>query len=70
MERGELVPDDLIIEMIEGELEKHPSGFIMDGFPRTVAQAQAFDAMLAAQGLARSTRSCCSTPIARRCSSV
>jgi adenylate kinase len=47
MQRGELVPDDLIISMIEGELEKLPGGFIMDGFPRTVAQAQAFDAMLA-----------------------
>lgn len=44
---GELVPDDLILEMIEGELERHPSGFVMDGFPRTPAQAVAFDAMLA-----------------------
>jgi adenylate kinase len=50
MKRGELVPDDLIIKMIEGELKKHPSGFIMDGFPRNVAQAQAFDALLAAKG--------------------
>ena len=47
MQRGELVPDDLIISMIEHELEQHPSGFIMDGFPRTVAQAEAFDALLA-----------------------
>jgi adenylate kinase len=50
MQRGELVPDDLIVKMIEGELEKHPSGFIMDGFPRNVAQAQAFDALLAGKG--------------------
>jgi adenylate kinase len=50
MSRGELVPDALIIKMIEGELEKYPSGFIMDGFPRNVAQAQAFDALLAGKG--------------------
>jgi adenylate kinase len=47
MSRGELVPDALILAMIEGELEKHPSGFVMDGFPRNVAQAQAFDTLLA-----------------------
>jgi adenylate kinase len=47
MKRGQLVPDGLIISMIEGELEKSPGGFIMDGFPRNVAQAQAFDALLA-----------------------
>ena len=50
MQRGELVPDDLIVDMIEGELERHPSGFVMDGFPRTPAQAVAFDAMLARKG--------------------
>lgn len=50
MTRGELVPDDLIVAMIEGELEKSPSGFIMDGFPRTVAQAEAFDDMLERKG--------------------
>jgi len=50
MQSGELVPDDLIIAMIEGELDKYPAGFIMDGFPRTVAQAEAFDAMLARKG--------------------
>jgi len=51
MKRGDLVPDELIIAMIEAELEKTPGGFIMDGFPRTVAQAQAFDALLARQSL-------------------
>jgi adenylate kinase len=50
MQRGELVPDDLIVSMIEGELDKHPRGFIMDGFPRTVAQAEAFDGMLERKG--------------------
>lgn len=43
---GALVPDEVIIKMIEAELEKLQGGFIMDGFPRTVAQAQAFDALL------------------------
>ncbi len=43
MDRGDLVPDDLIIKMIEGELKNAPRGFIMDGFPRTVAQAEAFE---------------------------
>ena len=43
---GALVPDEVIIKMIEAALEKLQGGFIMDGFPRTVAQAQAFDALL------------------------
>ncbi|HEY1882133.1 MAG TPA: adenylate kinase [Candidatus Cybelea sp.] len=46
MHRGELVPDDLVIAMIEAELRKMPAGFVMDGFPRTVAQAEALDKML------------------------
>jgi adenylate kinase len=50
MRRGELVPDALMVDMIGNELEKHTSGFIMDGFPRTVAQAQAFDALLSRKG--------------------
>ena len=51
MHRGELVPDDLILKMIGAELEKSPRGFIMDGFPRTVAQAEAFDALLEREGI-------------------
>ncbi|MGC1380188.1 MAG: adenylate kinase [Candidatus Baltobacteraceae bacterium] len=47
MHRGELVPDALVVAMIEKELERNPVGFVMDGFPRTVAQAQALDALLA-----------------------
>jgi adenylate kinase len=43
---GALVPDEVIIKMIEAELENLQGGFIMDGFPRTVAQAEAFDALL------------------------
>ena len=46
---GALVPDEVIIKMIEAELDKNPAGFIMDGFPRTVAQAEAFDALLHAK---------------------
>lgn len=48
MLKGALVPDEVIIKMIEAELEKQQGGFIMDGFPRTTAQAEAFDALLQA----------------------
>ncbi|MBV9717849.1 MAG: adenylate kinase [Candidatus Eremiobacteraeota bacterium] len=47
MQGGQLVPDDLMIAMIEHELERAPEGFVMDGFPRTVAQAEALDELLA-----------------------
>ncbi len=50
MQRGQLVPDDLVIEMIEHELEGTRDGFILDGFPRTVAQAEALDKSLARRG--------------------
>lgn len=50
MDRGELVPDDVIIGMMEGELA-NASDVIVDGFPRTVAQAQSFDAMLVTKGI-------------------
>lgn len=46
MERGELVPDDLIIRMMEERLKLLDGGYILDGFPRTDAQAVALDAML------------------------
>lgn len=49
---GQLVPDEVIIKMIEAELNKLSGGFIMDGFPRTVAQAEAFDALLHQKNMA------------------
>jgi adenylate kinase len=45
MESGGLVPDDLMVRMIEAEMEK-PGAVIFDGFPRTVAQAKALDDLL------------------------
>jgi len=41
MDRGELVPDGLIIDMIRGRIEAASDGFLLDGFPRTTAQAEA-----------------------------
>lgn len=49
MQRGELVPDGLIIKMVEGELGGGEA-VLFDGFPRTVAQAEALDAFLDARG--------------------
>ena len=48
MEKGELVPDEIIIGMIRNKIsgESNASGFIFDGFPRTVAQAGALDSLL------------------------
>jgi len=52
MERGDLVPDEITIDMFMAELSQPSAarGAILDGFPRTVAQAQALDATLAAHG--------------------
>jgi adenylate kinase len=52
MERGDLVPDDITIGMFMHELSQPAAarGAILDGFPRTVAQAQALDATLAERG--------------------
>lgn len=49
MESGQLVPDGLILSLIEKKLADI-DGFILDGFPRTLAQAEALDGMLAATG--------------------
>lgn len=51
MDRGDLVPDDVMIGMIQGRLESPGSdGILLDGFPRTVAQAQALDEALSTTG--------------------
>ena len=49
---GELVPDSITIAMLEEEVDKNPSakGFIFDGFPRTVPQAQELDKFLEGKG--------------------
>jgi adenylate kinase len=48
MDKGQLVPDEVTIKMLESEVNKHPNskGFIFDGFPRTGAQAKALDNFL------------------------
>jgi len=53
MERGELVPDDIVIAVIADRIDHSDAanGFVLDGFPRTVAQAEALDRELAARGI-------------------
>ena len=53
MERGELVSDDIVIGIANERLlaDDARNGFVLDGFPRTVAQAEALDRLLAEQGV-------------------
>src|SRR5215472_15416593 len=52
MDRGDLVPDDLVVSMIIDRLDRGDAvrGALLDGFPRTVAQAKALEARLAERG--------------------
>jgi adenylate kinase len=49
MERGELVPDDIVLGMVEDRIARPDcaNGFVFDGFPRTLAQAEALERVLA-----------------------
>lgn len=53
MDRGELVPDDMVNHMVSDRIDQEDCrrGFILDGFPRTVAQAEALTAMLEQKGV-------------------
>jgi adenylate kinase len=53
MEHGDLVPDDVVIAVVADRMDhsEAANGFILDGFPRTVAQAEALDRELAARGI-------------------
>ena len=52
MAEGKLVPDEIVIEMIDSALDNSPhvNGFLFDGFPRTTAQAEALDKLLTQKG--------------------
>jgi adenylate kinase len=52
MDKGQLVPDEVVIEMISSALDNNPqaNGFLFDGFPRTTAQAEALDKLLTQKG--------------------
>jgi adenylate kinase len=48
MDKGDLVPDEVTIQMLQSEVDNNPdsAGFLFDGFPRTIAQAEALDVCL------------------------
>jgi adenylate kinase len=48
MDAGNLVPDDVLVGMVKGQLEQAAQGWILDGFPRTLPQAEALDHLLQA----------------------
>ncbi|WP_396154651.1 adenylate kinase [Flavobacterium macrobrachii] len=52
MDKGDLVPDEVTIQMLQSEVDKNPqsAGFLFDGFPRTLTQAAALDKFLESKG--------------------
>ena len=52
MDKGDLVPDEITIQMLQSEVDNNPesAGFLFDGFPRTLAQAGALDRFLESKG--------------------
>ena len=52
MDRGDLVPDEIVIDMVDDRISQDDAinGFLLDGFPRTVAQAEALDRVLKRDG--------------------
>lgn len=54
IDKGQLVPDEVTINMLQAEVDKNPeaNGFIFDGFPRTEAQAEVLDVLLKSKGTA------------------
>ncbi|RMG84661.1 MAG: adenylate kinase [Bacteroidetes bacterium] len=52
MDKGELVPDEVTVGMLKNKVEANPDvkGFILDGFPRTIPQSEALDALMADMG--------------------
>jgi adenylate kinase len=60
MEQGQLIPDDLIINMLEKKVDENinAEGILYDGFPRTVKQAEALDVMFEKKGLKLDTFLC------------
>lgn len=52
MDKGELVPDDVVIEMLRNKIEEieTKNGVVIDGFPRTITQAQALDDLMRSEG--------------------
>lgn len=52
MDKGQLVPDEVTVGMLKNKIDSFPdsNGFIFDGFPRTIPQAEALDALLSSRG--------------------